>query len=237
MQIVLLCISFTDFATNLEGHHNTCITSITELWTKTWNLFPCYCWKYLSISYEEDLRSGTNTDTTNFEVHLRKAGPEEKQTLWSRNGEMHGHNYSICREHVVTKAVGSLSGSKLLSTQWLHFFRAVSRAGQDGYPGWRNIHPSRASSCCFSRKFCLGTGFKCIWQGLGGGKSCGNLGVGWGEGGGYPPGNKTSHLISWILARAEFSGISMQKYYLGNFHVLSIFESLALPQGNELWED
>ena len=117
---------------------------------------------------------------------------------------MHGRDYSICRERVVTKALGSLSGSKLLSTQWLHFFSAVSRAGQDGYPEWKNIHPSQASSCCFSRKFCSGKGFTHIWRGHRG-KCCGNLGGVRGEGGGCPPGDKTSHLISWILVHHVLS--------------------------------
>jgi len=60
VQIVLLCISFTAFGTESEGSHNT------ELQTKTWDLFPCFCWKYLSVSSEEDFRHGTNAEVTNF---------------------------------------------------------------------------------------------------------------------------------------------------------------------------
>lgn len=98
-------------------------------------------------------------------------------------------------------ALGSLWGSKQLSTQWLPFFRAVPRAGQDGFHKWKNIHLSQASSCFFSRKFCSGNGFTHIWRG----QCCGNLAGGWGEGIGWPPGDRTSHHVSWILAHHMLS--------------------------------
>lgn len=208
MQIVLPCISFTDFATKLEGYHNTCITSITELWTKTWNSFPCYCWKYLSISYEEDLRNSANTDTTNLTSALEKGRTiEETYPLkqnWLNAAEC--HDYSTCHERVAFQQLWvHLQVQNYSAPSGCIFSRAVPRAGQDGFHKWKNIHPSQASSCFFSRKFCSGNGFTRIWRGLKVGQCHGNLAGGWGEGIGWPPGDKTSHHISWILAHRMLS--------------------------------
>lgn len=73
-----------------------------------------------------------------------------------------------------------------------------------------------------AENFLGGKRFTCILWSLGGGKCYGNIGVGWGEDGDCPP---------------ELFGISVQECYGRNFHVLSVFDSLALSEEREQWED
>lgn len=205
VQIVVLCISSTDFATKLEGYHNTCITSFTELWTKTWNLFPCYRWKYLSISYEEDLRNCTNTDTTNFTSASEK-GRTIRETYALKQNWPNARPWLQYLPWVCGyKSFRFSFRFKISQHPAAAFFQSFVKGWTRWVPRMKNIHPSQASSCCFSRKFCSGKGFTDIWQGLGGGKCCGNPGGGRREDGGCPPGDRTSHHISWILAHHMLS--------------------------------
>lgn len=120
---------------------------------------------------------------------------EALKWLWPHAGPQQQH-----LSRVVTRASGSLSGSKQLGTWWprvSHCLKStVARAGEDGYPGWKEIRCSQASGCCCSRAFCPGKGLTPTWGGPGGGGGCCKMSrrvVR--RGGGCPPGDN-SHGIS-----------------------------------------
>lgn len=108
------------------------------------------------------------------------------------------------------KLLGSQSGLKLFRTPRLHFLRLPQQSSVKGWTRWvpwteERTPKASPSRCCFSRRFCSGKGFTCVWWGLGGGKCWGNLWEGWEQGRGCPPGDKISHYISWILAHHMLS--------------------------------
>lgn len=139
---------------------------------------------------------------------------------------------------VVTRASGSLSGSKQLSTWWprvSHCLKStVARAGEDGYPRWKEIRCNQASGCCCSRAFCPGKGLTPTWGGLeGAGECCRCLERWWG-------GVEVVLLVTTLMASLGlgtscFLGLSAQQRCEGHFCVLSVFESS--PSGKWALED
>lgn len=139
---------------------------------------------------------------------------------------------------MVTEALGSLSCSKLLSTLQLPFFRAASRAGKVGTLKERmytqtkpeavasaeNLFRKRVHVCLARSGKNKVPGKSRTWVRRGYGLSS------WWQ-------NISLHRLDLSTSHAELSEISVQKDYKVNFHVLSVFESLAIHWGNELWEE
>lgn len=171
-------------------------------------------------SYEEDWRNDANSDLADITRCIWEKQKHQRNTQFKADVAKCSATMTVPALNAWLQKLSWFSGSALprgLIGSELH-----QELDKMGIPNGRTYTRAKPAAGCFSREFCGGKAFTCILWSLGGGKCHGNIAVGWGGDGDCPP---------------ELYDISVQECYGRNFHVLGIFDSLALSQERDLWEE